>query len=420
MRFRRRFKIAPGVTLNVGKKSVGVRVGGRGYGVSANSRTGTRATVGIPGSGFSYSTSARRAKSYRANSGAQNASGCLGWLIAGSAIIAVSFRSIFFWVVAIGLLTYVVAVAIGRARGASEALERARVRLNLENSSSFDRDRAALQSLVSNANRYSEMKAIWNYRVVDGTENGTSAPVSINLVREGSPNAKRFVMANPRVTMLGGTSAHFEEALLLAPGVLLLARDTVSPPTAYQWRDLTATIEQSVVRELERSVPSGAKVVGKSWLHVKTDGAPDRRYKDNPRVSLVEYSDLVLAKSGSEILRFRLLAAELAAAFASHLGLEALAPRSSARADRQAEQPRDSSRRHSDAQKPRTTANARTPHEVLGVPVGADHATIRKAYIELVKQYHPDRVANLAPEIKELAGRRMREINRAYEDIGGK
>lgn len=55
MRFRKRVKVAPGVTLNVGKKSVGVRVGGRGYGVSTNTKTGTRATVGLPGTGLSYS-----------------------------------------------------------------------------------------------------------------------------------------------------------------------------------------------------------------------------------------------------------------------------------------------------------------------------------------------------------------------------
>lgn len=55
MRFRKRVKIAPGVSLNVGKKSVGVRVGGRGYGVSTNTKTGTRASVGLPGSGISYS-----------------------------------------------------------------------------------------------------------------------------------------------------------------------------------------------------------------------------------------------------------------------------------------------------------------------------------------------------------------------------
>lgn len=55
MRFRKRIKVAPGVSLSIGKKSAGIRVGGRGYGISSNTSTGTRATVGIPGSGVSYS-----------------------------------------------------------------------------------------------------------------------------------------------------------------------------------------------------------------------------------------------------------------------------------------------------------------------------------------------------------------------------
>jgi DnaJ-class molecular chaperone len=32
----------------------------------------------------------------------------------------------------------------------------------------------------------------------------------------------------------------------------------------------------------------------------------------------------------------------------------------------------------------------------------------------LVRQYHPDQVARLAPEIRELAGCKMQEINSAY------
>lgn len=60
MRFRKRIKIAPGVSLNVGKKSIGARVGGRGYGVSTNTKTGTRASVGFPGTGISYSRKLKR------------------------------------------------------------------------------------------------------------------------------------------------------------------------------------------------------------------------------------------------------------------------------------------------------------------------------------------------------------------------
>lgn len=56
LRIRKSFKVAPGVRINIGKKSVGISAGVRGAHVSTNTRTGTRATVGIPGSGISYST----------------------------------------------------------------------------------------------------------------------------------------------------------------------------------------------------------------------------------------------------------------------------------------------------------------------------------------------------------------------------
>lgn len=54
--FRKSFKIAPGVRLNVGKKGISsVSVGGKGARVSVGKK-GTRTTVGIPGTGLSYSS----------------------------------------------------------------------------------------------------------------------------------------------------------------------------------------------------------------------------------------------------------------------------------------------------------------------------------------------------------------------------
>ena len=58
-RFRRSFRIAPGVHLNVGKKSLSTSFGIRG----AHYTTGTagrRFTVGAPGTGLSYTTGTRR------------------------------------------------------------------------------------------------------------------------------------------------------------------------------------------------------------------------------------------------------------------------------------------------------------------------------------------------------------------------
>lgn len=53
-RFRKSFKIAPGVRVNVGKKSVGISAGVKGARVSVNSKGRVTKTVGIPGTGLSY------------------------------------------------------------------------------------------------------------------------------------------------------------------------------------------------------------------------------------------------------------------------------------------------------------------------------------------------------------------------------
>lgn len=52
LRFRRSFKIAPGVRLNVGKRGASLSAGVRGASVSAGSR-GVYGNVGIPGTGLS-------------------------------------------------------------------------------------------------------------------------------------------------------------------------------------------------------------------------------------------------------------------------------------------------------------------------------------------------------------------------------
>jgi hypothetical protein len=52
-RFRRSFKVVPGIRINLGKRGVSVSAGVRGAHVTLGP-TGTRTTVGIPGTGISY------------------------------------------------------------------------------------------------------------------------------------------------------------------------------------------------------------------------------------------------------------------------------------------------------------------------------------------------------------------------------
>lgn len=70
LRFRKSFKIAPGVRLNLNKKSVGVSVGGKGARYSISSSGRRTATVSVSGTGISYSeTVAGKSSSGKSSSG---------------------------------------------------------------------------------------------------------------------------------------------------------------------------------------------------------------------------------------------------------------------------------------------------------------------------------------------------------------
>lgn len=55
------------------------------------------------------------------------------------------------------------------------------------------------------------------------------------------------------------------------------------------------------------------------------------------------------------------------------------------------------------------------PYEVLGVPENADADTVKAAYRELVKKYHPDNYKD--NPLADLANEKLQEINEAYDMI---
>ncbi len=66
---------------------------------------------------------------------------------------------------------------------------------------------------------------------------------------------------------------------------------------------------------------------------------------------------------------------------------------------------------------PQDLSDARDAYQVLGVDAQASMAEIDTAYRRKMSDYHPDKVANAADEIKALAETRAREINAAYETL---
>jgi len=73
--------------------------------------------------------------------------------------------------------------------------------------------------------------------------------------------------------------------------------------------------------------------------------------------------------------------------------------------------------------KPEATLSSEVPSEsipswatILGVAADASAEEIRRAYQQRIAEYHPDKVAALGAELRELAERKSKEINLAYED----
>lgn len=73
-KFRKSFKIAPGVKVNLNKKSAGVTFGGKGFHYTVNSKGKRTSSVGVPGSGLYYTTTSGGGNSGGKQSGSSGGS----------------------------------------------------------------------------------------------------------------------------------------------------------------------------------------------------------------------------------------------------------------------------------------------------------------------------------------------------------
>lgn len=73
-------------------------------------------------------------------------------------------------------------------------------------------------------------------------------------------------------------------------------------------------------------------------------------------------------------------------------------------------------------QQAQTVSPGKDSYEILGVGRGASIDEIKKAYRDKLKKFHPDIVENLklGPEYREMFEEKTREIQKAYEQLGGK
>jgi len=59
-----------------------------------------------------------------------------------------------------------------------------------------------------------------------------------------------------------------------------------------------------------------------------------------------------------------------------------------------------------------------THYDALGVEPDASDSDIRRAYLRLAREYHPDGHSTDRPAVREQAERRMRDVNAAWAELG--
>ena len=72
---------------------------------------------------------------------------------------------------------------------------------------------------------------------------------------------------------------------------------------------------------------------------------------------------------------------------------------------------------YNNSQQTKREFTSEDPYDVLGVDKNASQDQIKKAYKKLAGKYHPDKVAHLGEEFRDLAERRFKEIQEAYKKL---
>jgi len=197
------------------------------------------------------------------------------------------------------------------------------------------------------------------------------------------------------------------QMIFFFPEAVLVLKERYTP-VPYGSLDVAFSTER---RMEEEEVPADAELVGRTWRYTRSDGSPDRRYASNPEIPVVLYGLLEISSpSGFEVVLLvsdKNAAAEFARTFETDTGTRDTGEETPGEEQRE----KRAYRSAAEIQEERRTEEAL---EILGVENGASEGEINVAYREMARMYHPDKVANQSPQVREYAEQRMKEINAAY------
>jgi hypothetical protein len=218
-----------------------------------------------------------------------------------------------------------------------------------------------------------------------------------------------------------------DASIFFFPEGALIYRDDRYDPLPY--KSLKVAFSSGRFFE-EEDLPDDATVVERTWRFSRPDGSPDPRYKkDNEEIPIVLYGLLQISTLSGPKVRLEVSDGRAAARFARMFGAKVSTEEPKEKKAGHGEEHRragkDSGRSSSKkggeerrfAEIQEREARLATARRALGVSKGAGVEEISAAYRRLALSHHPDKVANLEPEVREYSEQRMKEINAAYAEF---
>lgn len=172
----------------------------------------------------------------------------------------------------------------------------------------------------------------------------------------------------------------------------------------------------------DEGVPQDSQIVDYTWRYVRKDGGPDMRFRDNRQIPVAQYGYIKLSSQTGLDLHFHVSNLSYAQQFTQAISdyiqycqlpiAMSFSSRTSSNSSHQYQYQTKKETHKEPASK------EENPYTALNVSPGASWEEISAAYRKMAQMYHPDKVAGLAaPEYREIAERRMKAINAAYEQL---
>ena len=319
IRYRKSINLGKGFRVNMSKTGPGFSWGGKGYRLTRTANGNIRGTAYIPGTGISYqknfgnphkkikTSSKKQSSSKKTAANTISFSNDLSKINPGSMADVIKANSqarnnkiiaIILIVAGLGLtiinpLFLILAIAGIALIFYSKSNEKIAIDYDMT-----DEAKEELETTNSLLAGIMESDAVWLAEEIEELDEDNEA--SMRIINRTPIN---FYEGTDEVVETNAPSYTLEASnmkLVFLPDSLFIKQG--SKMTALSFSEINVNLSKAVFLEDEK-VPKDTTALGKTYEHVNKDGSPDKRYKKNRQLNLVEYGVLSLDKSpGLELM----------------------------------------------------------------------------------------------------------------------